>query len=223
MREFQQKNSDFVTLEYLPKDMKVNGNLTINHFFKNCCDKESVYVRFDDDIVCIQDTENFEKFLNFRIQNPQYFLVYANIINNGVLSHVHQRIGLFDTKYGFADYEGYLGWKDGNFAKNIHTQVLNNNCKLNDYEMNNWILYYYERVSINVVSFLGEEMAKFEGNVLDDEEYYISCVKPKEINKCNIIFGEFVCVHYAFYTQRPEIDKDISILSKYLENANNIN
>lgn len=224
MKKFQSENSDFVTIEYLPDGIPVNGNLTIHHFFRNCCEANTVYVRFDDDIVCMQGIDEFSSYLQYRIDHPEYFLVYANIVNNAVLSHIHQRNGFFDLKEGKSGYEcmDNLGWNNGNFALNIHNQVIKNNCDLSLYKMNNWILYYFERVSINVVSWLGEELAKFNGAVGWDEEDYISCVKPREINKFNAIYGGFVSVHYAFYTQRPTIDNDPLILEAYKNKSNTL-
>jgi hypothetical protein len=221
MKQFQKENSDFVTLEYLPPDMHVNGSATICNFFKNCCDPNTVYVRFDDDIVCMQGLDEFCKFLQFRLDHPEYFLVYANIVNNAILSHIHQRSTLFNCTEGISGYEcmDKTGWNNGKFAINIHTQVINNDCDLSKYTIKNWLLYHFERVSINVVSWLGEEFAQFKGIVHSDEEQYISVIKPKEINKYNIIYGGFVCVHYAFYTQRPAVDTVPSILQAYLKKS----
>ena len=221
MKKFQSENDDFVRLEYLPPGIKVDGIKTIHHFFRNCCQENTVYVRFDDDIVCMQGIDEFTNYLKFRINHPEYFLVYANIINNAILSHIHQRNGFFDLTRGISGYEcmDKTGWNNGEFAKNIHNQVINNNCDLSIYKINNRVLYYFERVSINVVSWLGEEFARFNGRVGWDEEDYISCTKPKEINKFNIIYGGFVCVHYAFYTQRNIIDKDPLILEAYIKKS----
>jgi hypothetical protein len=77
-----------------------------------------------------------------------------------------------------------------------------------------WILTQYERVSINCISWRGEEFKLFDGNVGRDEEAWLSVEKPKEIQRPNCIFGEFVCVHYAFHTQRERIDST-DILSQY--------
>jgi hypothetical protein len=224
MKKFQMDNADFVRLEYLPPGINVDGNKTIHHFFRNCCESNTIYVRFDDDIVCTQGIEEFSKYLQYRIDHPEYFLVYANIVNNAILSHIHQRNGVLDLSKGISGYSCMddIGWKNGDFALNIHKQVIKNNCDLSLYKTNNWILYNFEHVSINVVSWLGEELAKFNGKVGQDEEGYISCVKPREINKFNIIYGGFVCVHYAFFTQRPIIDKDPLILQAYKNKSNEI-
>ena len=220
MQNFQKENSDFVTLEYLPVGTRVNGNSTIFNFFKNCKDINTIYVRFDDDIVVVDNIEQFKKFLMFRKNNPEYFLVYANIINNAICTHIHQRNGNIGFNNGISGYEciDRIGWKDENFAKYIHLHVLNNlKGDISLFRMKNWILYYFERVSINVISWMGSEFNKFNGVIDPDEEGFLSVKKPKSIGKMNVIFGDFVCSHYAFYTQRSAVDNDASILSGYKE------
>jgi len=224
MKKFQEENRDFVTLEYLPANMPHDGSKTIHYFFKNCCDVNTVYVRFDDDIVCIDGIKEFSDFLKFLIENPQYFLVYANILNNAVISHIQQRHGTLDLNKGIAGYACMdpVGWNNGPFAEHIHEQIISKKFELSQFKMNNWLLYFFERVSINAVAWLGEELSKFGGKIHWDEEEYISVVKPRELNLANIIYGGFSCVHYAFYTQRPHIDKNPSILKAYLEASNNL-
>lgn len=221
MIDFQKANKDYVSLDYLPKGVKVNGNKTINYFFKRCTNQRTIYVRFDDDIVYIDDIEKFKQFLLFRLNNPKYFLVYGNIINNAICSHLHQLNGALGgelVKYNCFDE---VGWKDGNFAKSIHYKVFENFNDLSSFRMKNLLLNNFERVSINCISWNGDCFRKFSGNVLGDEEKYISCEKPREMNLKNIIYGDFLCIHYAFFTQREIVDKDIVILSTYKQKSLN--
>lgn len=214
MQSVQKEYPDFIKLEYLT--VPHNGTQSICSFFKNCIDKNTVYVRFDDDIVMIDDVDSFKKFLKFRVDNPQYFMVYANILNNSVLAHLHNRFGTLNTDHGFAAHNCMddTGWKDPKFAENIHRQVLEKK-DLSYFHFNKvWVLHDYERVSINCISWLGEEFAQFDGVVGDDEEQWLASDKPSQIKKPNVIYGEFTVVHYAFYTQREHIDKT-DILSQY--------
>jgi len=220
MESVNKKYPDFITLEYLT--IKHNNNLSIYSFFKNCKQYDTVYVRFDDDVVMIDDIDAFKSFLKFRIENSNYFLVYANILNNAVISHLHNRFGTINTDKGIAGYSclDNLGWKNPEFAINLHNQILTKN-DLKSFRFNKfWILHHYERVSINCISWLGEEFAKFDGIVGQDEEQWLSSDKPKLISKKNVIFGDFVVVHYSFFTQRSEIDKT-DILSRYKNKLEN--
>jgi hypothetical protein len=191
MQSVQEKYPDYITLEYLsvPYDPRVPVGCTIGSFFKNCVDKNTVYVRFDDDVVMVDDVASFKKFLKFRVDNPQYFLVYANILNNSIITHIHQRLGTLNTKLGVSGYDclDRRGWNDPVFAENIHRQVLEKN-DLSYFRFNKpWILYDYERVSVNCISWLGEEFGKFNGIIGIAEEEWLSHEKPSQIQKPNAI------------------------------------
>jgi len=213
MQTIASKYSDFIELQYLT--VPHNGSLSIYSFFKKCIDPNTVYVRFDDDIIQIDSIESFTKFVKFRIEHPEYFLVYGNILNNAILTHIQQRFGNFTTNIGISGYESMddIGWKSGTFAENIHRQILSKDLKEFRFD-NSWNLYHYERVSINCISWLGEEFLKFNGDVGSDEEQWLACHKPGNDKKSNCIYGGFVCVHYAFYTQRPHLDTT-NILESY--------
>lgn len=209
--------SDFIKLEYLPGNVQVSGNFSICNFFKNCCDEDTVYVRFDDDIIFIDELSKFKEFLKFRIENENYFLVYGNILNNCLLTHIHQRLGSFpDFDNLYAEYlcTGDIGWRNEKFAENLHKYILSKDS-IDEFRFDKiWKLYLFERVSINCISWLGYEFSKFQGNVDRDEELWLSCVKPSEINKMNCIFGNFVCIHYAFHVQRDHLNS-INLLHHY--------
>ena len=79
--------------------------------------------------------------------------------------------------------------------------------------------YEIIKFTLNTAISHTEYFKKFDGKVGVDEEQWLSCDKPKEIQKPNIIFGDCLFVHYAFFTQVQYIDntdilelyKDISI------------
>jgi len=210
MKELENNNSGFVKLIFNPYN-RVRGNSTICDFFPIYDGlKDHVFVRFDDDVVFIDD--NFKEFLEFRINNPQYFLVYANLINNGINTHVLQRMGKLslDVSYGqLVEYNssGQLSWIDPQVAENIHKEFINNFDNRWIYLYDTWILHSYERVSINCISWLSEEFNLFNGKVGEDEEQWLSSDYPSEIKKPNIIFGRFLVSHFAFWTQREHLDK----------------
>jgi len=214
MKSVEKEYPDFIKLEYLT--IPHNGNFSICSFFKNCTDLKTIYVRFDDDIIFVDKIESFTKFIEFRINNPEYFLVYANILNNAVISHIHQRLGNFNLDKGITGYScmDNIGWNNQEFAVNLHNTILKEPVDLSKYYFNKWILYFFERVSINCLAWLGSTFAEFNGNVDRDEEQWLSVDYPKSVNKMNIIFGNFVVVHYAFYPQRELVDKT-DILNRY--------
>ncbi len=206
---------DFYSLKFLPDhpNCKYN-NLNIHKFFKDCIDEKTVYIRFDDDIVFI-DLPNLESFVRFRIENPQYFIVYANIINNNLCTHIHQRIGAVSVgehlelnEVQLVDYD----YNNRTLTQPNYTLVsfrdfynsLQQN-KLSDFRFQKWIFHEYERCSINCIAWLGSEFAKFD-SVGIDEEPWISNYKPRERSMKNCVYGNFLVVHYSYGNNREMVD-----------------
>lgn len=214
----KEKYPDLITLDFSadidPK--KGEGGWAIHHFFKNTIDENTIYIRLDDDIVWLED--NFiQNLYNFRKQNPQYFLVYGNIINNAIIDHLHQRFGCLETdfKIGYNCMDS-IGWENPHVAELKHRAFLNSLQlgTIDTYKFKKWVLHHYERVSINGISWFGSEFAKFNGSVGLDEEQWLAVDKPKEIQKLNAICGSAMCSHFAFYTQRQHMDST-NILEEY--------
>ena len=106
-----------------------------------------------------------------------------------------------------------IGWKDPYFAENVHLDFLSK-YKNQTFYIPNCYINNDERVSINVISWRGDEFSKFGGIVHGDEEHWLSVIKPQSINKFNKIIGNTLFVHYAFFTQRDYLDTT-NILNEY--------
>ncbi|NBS69709.1 hypothetical protein EBT31_12475 [bacterium] len=208
--------SDFIKVKPLPDDVRVNGIFSIPVFYRYCTDPGTIYVRFDDDIILIDSLEAFKSFLDFRIDNPEYFLVMPNILNNACMTHIHQRLGNFKCSelvhYNVTDE---VGWKNGSFAVCMHHEILNRLSDQKDlsvYRFNGkWILMYKEEFSINCISWFGRG---FDGRVDAPEETFLTTKYTHIHNKLNCVYGGFCVVHYAFSPQRACVDS-YDILSKY--------
>ena len=61
----------------------INWIHSIYHFFKEYTDPNTIYLRFDDDI-CYIAPDAINNLLNFRIEHPEFFLVYPVIVNNSM-------------------------------------------------------------------------------------------------------------------------------------------
>ncbi len=207
--------NDFI--KAIPLGLKPEGNRTIHNFFKRCCDKKTIYIRFDDDICFIADNA-VEELLRFRIENPNYFLVFPNIINNSIVSHIHQRLNILNTRLGVCKYDVLcsLAWKNPRFAYEVHTEFLDrvSHNNLSEYIFKQWILNSFERFSINCMAWFGSKFAEFHGIVGQDEEVWLTVNKPKEIRKYNAICGSSIVAHFAYYTQRPFLEQT-DLLKRY--------
>jgi hypothetical protein len=206
--------SDKVKLEFGNPAIWIDQDrigFSIYQYFRNCCDPNTIYIRFDDDI-CYVARNAVDKLLHCRLRNPENFLVFANIINNSITSHLHQRSKKIKNQpiitYNCVDKNG---WDNGEFAEAVHRSFFNDDFS---FVMNDWELNIYERFSINCFAFFGRDFITFGGNVDPNEECWLTIDKPRAIGRPNLVCGNSIVSHYAFYTQRPYLDTT-DILDKY--------
>lgn len=198
---------------------KIEGNKSIGAFFRFCTEEDTIYIRFDDDIVWIEDNF-FKKLLEKRLKYREYFLIFPLIINNAICTHllsVNKKISIDNSFYITAHSSDKIAWENPKFAEELHNFFLTI-LKRKELEK----LYIHDvpialnRFSINCISWFGEDFKKFNGKVFGDEEEYLTVIKPQELGKTNLIIGNAIISHFAFYTQREYLDKT-DILSKYEE------
>ena len=72
------------------------------------------------------------------------------------------------------------------------------------------------RFSINSILWFGDEMQKFGGEVPGDDEEFLSCIYPTCKGLANAWNGDAIAAHFAFFTQREELDR-MGILERYGE------
>lgn len=204
-----------VNLVWQP-DGVVNGNASINAFYKDCIETDTIYFKLDDDIIWMEP-RLIEKMVAFRIDNPQYFLVTPLVINNSLSTYLLEMDGKIklDNYYNASAGHPVL-WRSGIFAQELHEWFLSRYLKTGRWEE----LHLGKkemgmtRFSINAVLWFGEEMRKFGGIVPGDDEEFLSCIYPTRQGVSNAWNGDAIVAHFAFFTQREQLDK-VSILEKY--------
>lgn len=204
-----------INLVYQP-DGVVNGISSINAFYRECVEEDTIYFKLDDDIIWIEPGM-FEKMVRFRIDHPEYFLVSPLVINNALSTYIlslEKKIELI--RYCPARSSDPLLWGNGEFAAQLHEWFLNDYLKTGKYDR----LYCgvkpvaMNRFSINAVLWFGREMKKFGGIVPGDDEEWLSCIKPAELGMANCFNCDAIVSHFAFYSQRETLDKR-TILEQY--------
>ena len=200
----------------------VNGNKSINAFYKYCIEEDSIYFKLDDDIVWMEDGL-IEKMVKFRVDNPDFFLVTPLVINNALTTYLFQvanKIKL-NIYYKASSYHPIL-WESGKFALDLHNWFLRNYLykdKVNELHLNGAKPMALTRFSINSIMWFGSIMKEMKGVVVGDDEEYLSCIYPAMKGLCNAWNGDSVCAHFAFFTQRESLDKEniLDQYGKYLE------
>ena len=214
---FEQVAAQFpvVNLVWQP-DGVVNGNASINAFYKDCVESDTIYFKLDDDIIWMEP-DLIEKMVKFRIDNPHYFLVTPLVINNALSTYLLEMDGKIklDAYYNSNASHPFL-WRSGIFARELHEWFLDKYLKTGKWDT----LHVgrkemgMTRFSINAVLWFGDEMRRFGGVVPGDDEEFLSCIYPTQRGVSNAWNGDAIVAHFAFFTQREQLDK-AQILEKY--------
>ncbi|MDA0346003.1 MAG: hypothetical protein O3C20_01225 [Verrucomicrobia bacterium] len=194
---------------------KANGNASINWFYQTAIEGNTIYIKFDDDIVWVEDGF-FETLLDYRNKNREHLLVFPAIVNNAICTHLFQQAKKLNyPEYIQANSVDEIGWASPEFAADLHVWFLNHleSATVDELKFDS-VPIALNRISINCFAWYGEDFSKFNGIVLDDDEEYLSVIKPRELGKINSICGNTIVSHFAFYSQRRQLDQ-AGILEAY--------
>jgi hypothetical protein len=185
------KNDSFIHLVYPTwKYEKNTPNLSISPFWSKATDEDTIYIRFDDDIVFI-DENTIKNLVEFRIENKNHLFIYPFIINNPFYSKNLQLRELVSKNHGvIRTYKELSGpgindpvsLNNSEFARELHETFIesyhkNEHTKFMCNEKIIWEIgdgfYNYgtkgssefvsnagPQVSINCVCWFGETMKK---------------------------------------------------------------
>ena len=179
-------------------------------FFANAQDDDTVYIRFDDDIIWAND-DAIEKIVKARIDNPRALFITPNVINSTICNSWHQEKGVLSEeagkvkRYTKADpnyaYLDEFNYSDGRFCDHIHNTFKKHyeNGTLEEYYLPSRSLDEYQRFSICCVCWFGKD--KISLNYI--EEPQIAWELPEVLKRPNFFVGDALLVHYAYHTQRP--------------------
>jgi hypothetical protein len=188
-----------------------------SHYTLDNFDEKTVILKMDDDIVYI-DLNQLEGFIDFRISNPDYFIVSANIINNGVTAGLQQMYGATPIELcppnGFP-YESFCGklWRDGSIAEKLHLYFIYNKEKF--IKDGYYIQPIGERISINFISWLGKDFT-FTKDCYADDELNLSVSLPKLTQRHNAVFYPLLVSHLSFYQQVHRMNTRL-VLAEYTQ------
>jgi hypothetical protein len=236
LNSLKQSDPDFINLiqSDFPYNKWGHPNLNISPFWNKATDKDTIYIRFDDDVVFIADG-TIESIIDFRIKNPQYLFIYPFIINNihhsrnlqdrGLLSNHLGNIRTEEELFGQGIYDP-IGLLNSEFARETH------NTFFKHYQENTIeslmtpqpiIWKYGSQISINCICWFGSFMKTItplqEGKWPVDEENYLTTQAPKDLNMPLITIPNTLISHYLFGPQRSQGEMN-DILKKYWEIAN---
>lgn len=204
-----------VNLVWQP-DGIVDGIKSINAFYRDCVDDDAIYFKIDDDLLWIEPY-GIKKMVDFRIDNPAYFLVTPLVINNSLSTYLLQMRGKIHlNKYYNSNANHPILWKSPEFSAQLHQWFLDNylskskweelHCGAQPMGMN--------RFSINAVLWFGKDLKEINGEIPGDDEEFLSSKYPTMVGKANCWNGDVIASHFAFFTQRAYLDSH-QVLEQY--------
>jgi len=182
-------------------------------FFKFAHDDDTIYIRLDDDIVWVEEGA-LEKICEARINHPDAFVIYPNVINSTICTSWHQEIGALSEEFGIVRKErpddldwAYLdafNYTDSDLINHIH------NTFRKRYEEGSLSAYYlpsksfddYKHFSICSIAWWGKD--KVKPGIL--EESQMSHVLPKKFKRPVWFVGNALMVHFSYHTQRDYLN-----------------
>lgn len=207
--KFVWRRPDYIADFYKHEPMKQTGNV--------------IYFRVDDDIVYI-DPDCIPRLVQYRLENPNPFLVFPVIINNVRTSYHMQQQGVVSAEWDIRNEMcDEVAWKHTDYIFQLHMKALEAieagnltetfRLKSEQYDDPTW---ESGRISINSFAIFGNDMAAC--NVHRDEESYLAQWRPRELGRQNARCGDAMLIHFAYHTQTEFMDKT-GVLNDYVKLA----
>lgn len=188
-------------------------------------DRETVYVRLDDDIVYLH-YDAIANLVKSKVALADSVLcAFPIIINNAIVSwHLQQQRRLPGPSKGWESVQlpycmDSVGWASGEFAVRLHEFVLDKieAGKVPDLYMHHTVtLPPRQQFSVSCFATLGSDYADLSpaGHLGAEEEFWHSVHRPQQAGLVNIIVDTSVVVHWSFYHQHVELDAS-GLLDRY--------
>jgi hypothetical protein len=211
VEEVSARNPEFFKICRKEVRSDLNMGENIWRFFQHYAEPDTLYVRFDDDIVYMEP-DAVENLVQYRLSHREPVLVMGNIVNNALCSHAYQRHGIVPQSWG--EVEQFCldgnGWFCADFACKLHQLFL---ADLDQGRTQRWKqidlpLEFARRFSINVISWLGDDFASIPevaGGIVD-EEPFLTITLPRRLGRPAAACPEALFAHYAYYPQRPRLE-----------------
>jgi len=183
-------------------------------FLVNTHDNNAIYIRFDDDIVWAEENA-IERIVQARIDHPDAFVIYPNIINSTICTSWHQEIGALSEEHGIVRRErpddpdwAYLdafNYSDSGLIDHIYKTFAKryNEGSLSAYYLPSRSFDDYKHFSICSICWWGKDHISC-GHI---EEPQMAWELPKLFKRPVWFVGDALLFHASYHTQREYLDK----------------
>jgi hypothetical protein len=226
---------DWVYLRDRPAGVFVHSRKQRNtgYFYRYMIDPDTIYVRFDDDVVYVEH-DAVERIVLHAIHGPQV-AAFPMIINNAICSHFLQKDGKIPLEWGEVELfcMDVNGWGNGQFAIDLHEFFLSCAEEGTVEEMlashHDYQLPMGEQFSVSCFASRGSMYAELKppgvlapDQILEEEAWHTE-IQPRRLGVPNVIIGNAFVSHYSFFTQHPHLEAYPDILERYRILAKGLN
>lgn len=171
--------------------------------------EDAIFLKCDDDIVYL-DIDKLNAFIDFRRTNTRYFMLSANVLNNGVCAHFQQAAGALPEWLGYFEMPpgGHCGslWQSAERANQLHGYFLQMGDK--HLPLADKVVEWRERLSINFIAWLGRDLVHMSLPKGCDDERVLTVEIPAMLDRPTAIYSDFVVSHLSFGAQEEGLAAD---------------
>lgn len=208
------RKRDWVHLFQRPDKVLVHGRKQRNtgYAYRYMVDPDTIYVRFDDDVVYVHD-DTVER-LVLRAIHGQQVCAFPLIINNAISTHFLQKDHKIPLEWGEVTLSAFddNGWGNGQFAINLHEAFLSHiyDGTVEDFfSHHDYQLPLGEQFSVSCFASRGSMYAELDppgvlapDQIIEEESWHTE-IQPRVLGIPNIVVGNALVSHYTFFTQHP--------------------
>lgn len=227
------KERPWVKLRYRPQGVIHHPRKQRNtgYFYRYMVDPDTIYVRFDDDVVYVHE-DAIERIVLNAIHGDQV-CAFPIIINNAICSHFLQKDGRIPLEWGEVALfcMDKRGWGSGRFAIKLHELLLmsvETGTVGAFFGHTDWQLPMGEQFSVSCFASRGSMYAELDppgviqpDQIIEEESWHTE-THPRRLGVPNKIISNAVVSHYTFHTQHPVFD-GTDILDRYRTLAKGLN
>ena len=188
-------------------------------YYTTNINKSDVVIKADDDIVYVNISE-FRCFVKFVDESVDTLLVSANVVNNGVIAHLQQKLGSIPLSVENFEYprKGAYGslWESSKKALKLHQYFVSHKSDFYREE----VIQFRERLSINFIGFTGINAKKINHYIKMckcSDEYAITVFANIHFHATEVVYMRLVVSHANFQKQfKIDPSIDLKILKLYL-------
>lgn len=222
---------DWIKLKARPEGEEVlyPKQLNTGRYYRYAIEPNTVYVRFDDDIVYVHERA-LERLVKAKLASPS-LVCFPIIWHNAICSYYLQTMGKIPREFGVVQSPYCMdpvGWGDGVFAEKIHNLLLGH---IEAGTVDRLFLHHDIQLPVglqfSVSCFAAHSDIYRELNPpghLDfhEEESWHTVQRPTQKGLPNTITGNALVAHLSFYPHSYHIRNETDILDRYRDLANQL-